>query len=125
MNGVAASRGARSTRILVALGAIIVLAFAALFVRGGLIDHSAPRGSDGVSIAAAVGGHDAAAPSLHGYHPVALVRARGSALAMLAVATIVAAYGSRRLRHLRSGRRRSRRVAGLPSGRAPPRLRIA
>jgi hypothetical protein len=103
-----------------------VFALAALFVTGGLTDHVSAGASDGhVSVTAVVGGHDVAVPSLHGYHPAAVVRARGITLAMLAVAMIVAACGSRRLRLVRSERRRSRRVVGLPPGRAPPRLRIA
>jgi hypothetical protein len=120
------NRRATWTRLLFVLGAIAVLALAALLLRGAFTDQEASRANDAsVSTTSAIGAHDSVTSSLHAYHPVAVMRARGVALAMLAVATAIVACTSRRLRTNRSQRRRTFRVVGLPRGRAPPRLRIA
>jgi hypothetical protein len=123
------SRSARSTpwtRLLLALVAVAVLAIAALLLRGSFTEQQPSRTSGApVSMTSAIGSNDHATPSLHAYHPVAVVRTRGVALAMLAVAIVVAACISRRLRITRSDHRRALRIRGLPQGRAPPRLRIA
>jgi hypothetical protein len=120
------ARRAPWTRLLVALGAVAVLAIAALLLRGAFTEQGPSRAHDAAqSRTTAAGAHEHVAPSLHVYHPVAVMRTRGVALAMLAIATAVAACLSRRLRITRSGRRRTPRITGLPQGRAPPRLRIA
>jgi len=125
MNLQSARRPTR-TRLLVALAAVAVLAVAALLLRGSFTEPqpSGARHATG-AITSAVRTRDHATASLHVYRPVAVMRTRGVALAMLAVATAVAACLSRRLRITRSGRRRTLRISGLPQGRAPPRLRIA
>jgi hypothetical protein len=123
---VRSARRAPSTRLLLALVAVGALAVAALLLRGSFTDQQPSRASDATgSLTSAIGARDLATPSLHAYHPLPVVRARGLALAMLAVVTMVAACVSRRRRVTRSGRRRTLRLRGLPQGRAPPRLRVA
>jgi hypothetical protein len=119
-------RRASWTRLLVGVGTIVVLAAATLLLRGSFTEPEPSRANaTTVSMANVVGTRDHAGQSLHVYHPVAVMRTRGVALAMLAVATAVAVCITRRLRSNRSGRRRTLLVVGLPRGRAPPRLRIA
>jgi hypothetical protein len=120
------TRRAPWTRLLVALAAVAVLAVAALLMRGTFTaPHPSRAGDARGALTSATGVQDHSTPSLHVYRPVAVMRTRGVALAMLAVATAIAACVSRRVRINRSERRRTLRVTGLPLGRAPPRLRIA
>jgi hypothetical protein len=113
------------TRLLVAFAAVAVLALAALLLRGAFTESEPSRANDTTDSMTSAVSRDQATPSLHVYHPLAVMRTRAVALAMFAVATAIAAYVSRRVRITRSGRRRTFRVVGLPQGRAPPRLRIA
>ena len=121
-----AARRAPWARLLFALGAVTLLAVAALLLRGAFTEQEPLHaGNATVSMVNAIGASDHASPSLHAYRPLAVMRARGVALAMLAIATLAAACVSRRLRLIRSERRRILRVGGLPQGRAPPPLGIA
>jgi hypothetical protein len=117
------------SRDLLALGGAFVLALlalAAVLTGASFGDHGHRSDRDVHSTTiSAVGGHDHAAFVAHAFHQQPLTRARSVAFAMLASAAVVAAWTSRRVRIARRGRARTLRIVGLPSGRAPPTLRIA
>ena len=111
------------------VGAVLLLALialAALLLAGALSERGAARiGNDHPSVTVAVAESKQAAPSLHGFHPQPSTRGRSVAFGVLALAVLLGASAFRRVRVMRSGRPRTLRIAGLPPGRAPPRLHIA
>jgi hypothetical protein len=122
-------RRTSSGRALLALAGVALLALLALAV---LLLGSAVTESGRTSGAAAhgaavtaVGEPGSTAPAVHALHQQPSTRARSVAFGVLAAAVVVGAWASARLRLARSGRLRRLRITGLPSGRAPPTVRIA
>jgi hypothetical protein len=108
----------------VALLALVVLA--ALVLGGALTDHASTAGTQVHDPAVtAVGEPSHTAPAVHAFRQQPSTRARSVAFAVLAGAIAVGAWAFHRLRLARTGRPRTLRITGLPSGRAPPTLRIA
>ena len=118
-----------STRALFAIGGAALLALvavAALLLGGAFARHEATPRADGHARAVAADGqHHEAAPTTRALHQQPTNRARVAASAVLASAAVVAAVGLGLLRLARRGRPCTLRIVGLPSGRAPPALRIA
>jgi hypothetical protein len=117
------------SRTLLAVAAVVVLALvalAALLLGSGLTDSARPRGTEAhAAVVTAVGEPGHAAPAVHALRQQPSTRARSVAFAVLAAAVAVGAWAFARVRFSRSGRLRTRRITGLPSGRAPPTFRIA
>ncbi len=117
------------SRVLLALGGVALLALVAL---GGVLLGSALGDSGRTtglevhhSAVTAVGEPGHAVPAGHALRQPPSTRARSVAFAVLAVAVAVGPWAFSRVRFARSGRLRTLRITGLPSGRAPPSLRIA
>jgi hypothetical protein len=120
------------SRGLLTLAGVALLALVALgvlLVGSALTDAGRTSGVEAhtaaVTAVTAVGEPGHTAPAGHALRQQPLTRARSSAAAVLAAAVAVGAWAFSRLRFARSGRLRTLRFTGLPSGRAPPTLRIA
>jgi hypothetical protein len=115
-------------RVLLALGGVAVLgllALVALLLGGALDDHGQSSGRDPQATKVSVVGEPGHGPSPgHAIRQQASTRFRSAVYAVLAIAIAVAAWAFCRVRLTRTGRLRALRVFGLPSGRAPPALRI-
>jgi hypothetical protein len=117
---------ARPLLALAGVALLALLALAALLVGSARVERDAAHAAAShPSVSAAVGEPEHGAPSSHALHQQPSTRARSVAFAVLAAATVVAAWAYRRIRVARSGRPRTLRIAGLPPGRGPPALRTA
>jgi hypothetical protein len=117
-----------SSRALLALAGVALLAllaFAALLLGGAFGERAETSRPEvhGATITA-VGERNHAATDVHAIHQQPSTRARSAAFAVLALATVIAAWAFQRLRFARAGRPRTLRIVGLPPGRGPPALRI-
>jgi hypothetical protein len=115
-------------RALIGLGGLALLALLVLaaFLLGRVLTGQARSGrveAHGAG-ATAVGEHERTAPAPHAIRQQPSTRARSAGFAVLAAAIVLTVWASRRLRVARPGPLRQFRIAGLPSGRAPPALRI-
>jgi hypothetical protein len=117
------------SRALLALAGVALLALvalAAVLLGSALTDAGRTTGVEVHHAAVtAVGEPGHTAPAVHALRQQPSTRARSVAFAVLALAVAVGAWAFARLRFARSGRLRTLRITGLPSGRAPPTLRIA
>jgi len=117
------------SRTLLALAAVVplaLLALSALLVGSGLTESGRPPGTEAHNTAVtAVGEPGHAAPAVHPLRPQPSTRARSVTFGVLAAAVAVSAWAFCRLRCSRTRQLRTLRITGLPSGRAPPTLRIA
>jgi ABC-type cobalt transport system substrate-binding protein len=116
-------------RALLALAGVALLALmvlAAVLLGNAVTESGGTPGADAHRAAVAAVGEPAhTAPAVHALHQQPSTRARSVAFAVLAAALAVGAGIFSRQRFARSGRVRALRITGLPSGRAPPTLRIA
>ena len=120
-------RGSGATILLAvaAIGVLALLALAAAFVAAPVTDDASRAGDAAASAMVAIDEHEHTVPPSHVLDQWLSTRARSAAFAVLAATLVVAIsvlgqFGRARTRFLRTAR-----VAGLPPGRAPPRLRIA
>ena len=115
----------RALLALVGVALLALLAIAAVLLGGGLGDRGETSRAEvhGTTVTA-VGERDHAAVTIHAIHQQPSTRARSVAFAVLAAATVIAAWAFQRLRFARAGRPRTLRAVGLPPGRGPPALRI-
>ena len=117
------------SRALLALAGVALLALvalAALLLGTAVTESGRTPGTETHDAAiTAVGEPAHTAPAVHALRQQPSTRARSAAFAVLASAFAVGAWTFSRLRSARTGRPRTLRVIGLPSGRAPPTLRIA
>jgi hypothetical protein len=116
-----------SSRALLALAGVALLAllaFAALLLGGAFGERAETSRPEvhGATITAV--GERNHATDVHAIHQQPSTRARSAAFAVLALATVIAAWAFQRLRFARAGRPRTLRIVGLPPGRGPPALRI-
>jgi hypothetical protein len=117
------------SRALLALAGVALLALvvlAALLLDRAVTEPARTPGTEAHhAVITAVGEPGHTAPAVHALRQQPSTRARSAVFAVLASAVAVGAWTFSRLRFARAGRPRTLRVTGLPSGRAPPTLRIA
>src|SRR5689334_5595627 len=128
MTGSARGRTSFSRALLAVTGVALLalLALAALLVGGAFGDRAdSSRPEVHGATVTAVGERGHADEVIHAIHQQPSTRARSVAFAVLAAATIIAAWAFRRVPLARAGRLRALHFVGLPPGRAPPAPRIA
>jgi len=117
------------SRTLLALAGVMVLALVALtalLLGSALTESGRTSGSDAhAALVTAVREPGHTAPAVDALRQQPSTRARSVAFAVPAAAVAVGAWAFSRVRFSRTGRLRTLRITGLPSGRAPPTLRIA
>jgi hypothetical protein len=116
----------RALLALVGVALFALVALAALLLGTAVSESGRTPGTEAQHAAiTAVGEPGHTAPAVHALRQQPSTRARSAAFAVLASAFAVGAWTFSRVRFARTGRLRTLRVIGLPSGRAPPTLRIA